>query len=180
MYDDLSDTATVEMRREDFYDSPLSTSRIGKYLPDHSPWVIRSAPEDGVAARVRTVPVLKLESPHHWHLEAARHIKSLACLGSDWHETPADPPNEESVGLSQAVLNVLSDLNFEPARIDPTSVGGICFSFEQGDRYADIECLNSGNMVALLMEGSNNPIVSVVTAADIPDTVAKLNGFIRR
>jgi hypothetical protein len=126
----------------------------------------------------QTEPVAFIESGHAWYSEGLQQIDFLKSIADDWHETGAAAPNREAAAVSKIVLRELSDRNFQPSRIDPSSAGGICISFEGNGRYADIECLNSGNIVALTMESDDNPKVWGPTIRDISAVVADINGFI--
>lgn len=137
---------------------------------------VRVRPIDAVT----TLKVEILDTPHHWYASGLKQIDALRVLVNDWHETGAMPPTATAVGLSKAVLTKLSEVGFPPDRIDPSSAGGICISFQDGDRYADVECLNSGNIIALTMEGHSNPIVWDVEPFEISGVVADIDAFISR
>ena len=54
---------------------------------------------------------------------------------------------------------MLESVPLVPTRIVPSAEGGIAVCFVHGDRYADLECLNSGEILAVTYRGVAEPLV---------------------
>lgn len=117
-----------------------------------------------------------------WLTPALQRIASIATLPANWDSYNADPPNRKAVQHSRIVLNALVNLDFKPASIDPSAEGGICISFSSDDRYGDIECFNSGKVLAVKSTPSTPAEVWDVglDPIHIKSTVAKIRTFINR
>jgi hypothetical protein len=46
-----------------------------------------------------------------------------------------------------------------PNRVAPSAQGGVGICFYNGERYGDIECLNTGEILATISDGSGRPLV---------------------
>lgn len=78
------------------------------------------------------------------------------------------------------MLSTLADINLEPSNIDTSAEGGICISFRRGDRYGDVEFLNSGEVLAVTSLGGCDTRVWETDAGqqDLRRTVNLIRGFI--
>lgn len=126
----------------------------------------------------RTVP---LENASRWFVDSLHRLHEVATLRDNWNSYGALVPNEIALAHAQSVLHELSDLDFEPSRIDPSAENGVCLSFRVANRYADIECFNSGDVLAITSEGSGQPQVWEVNATsdDLRTAIARIRAFLR-
>jgi hypothetical protein len=85
-------------------------------------------------------------------LEAAR-------VPHDCDSLCAEPPNRSAVAIAADVLASLVRSDLVPDGILPSAEGGIAICFVQGDKYADIECLNSGEVLAVTSTRHERPYV---------------------
>ena len=85
-------------------------------------------------------------------------LKALATDNSLWPED-ADPPSELALAWANVVINQLCDDNLLPTRIVASAEGGVGICFVDGNRYADIECLNTGAILGVISNRSDRPIV---------------------
>jgi hypothetical protein len=129
--------------------------------------------------RQRTVP-LTIASPSID--EALQSLPRLAQLPRNWDSYGADPPNETAIGLARDVLKAMSDADLKPSHVDPSAENGVCISFVQDTRYADIECFNSGEILAVTSSGDGQPTVWQVPRSplDIKSAVGTIQAFFRR
>ncbi len=107
-------------------------------------------------------------------LSRFRHLKE------GWDGYGAKPPNEKAVYWAQKVAVHLMRANLIPERVEPSVENGVSISFRHGDKYADIECFNSGEILAVTSDGSGDPHVWHVfpESADIDRTVERIDVFL--
>jgi hypothetical protein len=105
------------------------------------------------------VDLLKDET--EWFVESVEATNRLASLKADWDSYGAVPPNSTSLLAARTILAVLAsvDVDFRPTNIDASAEGGVCLAFSCNDRYADIECFNSGEIWAIVAKDGIDPIV---------------------
>ena len=80
--------------------------------------------------------------------ECSRQLEELRELEHDWDSYGAAPPNDVALSLATKVLQHLSEAGLPAPCINASAEEGVCMSFRTSDLYADIECLNSGEVVA--------------------------------
>jgi len=110
-----------------------------------------------------------------------RRVYALARLPQNWDSYGAPAPNGTSVANAILVLNLLESLNFDPTRILPSAEGGIGICFVQGDRYADIECSNEGEVLGIYYAGAQMPALleTDATGASISAALERIRNHIR-
>jgi hypothetical protein len=101
-------------------------------------------------------------------------------LRQNWDSYNAEPPNHQAQNLAAGVLTFLETNSIAPSRLVPSAEGGVAFCFVESNRYADIECLNTGEILAVIYEGNNDPIVWQVTSQNqaLQETVERIRGHI--
>ena len=82
-------------------------------------------------------------------------------LEADWDSYGAEPPNDVALLAAVQVLDDLASINLDPTSIDPSVEGGICLSFQRGERYGDIECFNTGEILAVTSTGYDTKVWTV-------------------
>lgn len=93
-------------------------------------------------------------------------------MDNNWHVSGCHPPNELALKNADYVLENMGKL--VPTHISPSSDEGVCISFEKDDLYADIECYNIGEILAMTSSDNGNDIWEV---NDIKETVDKIVKF---
>ncbi|MCB7130453.1 MAG: hypothetical protein J3T61_13050, partial [Candidatus Brocadiales bacterium] len=101
-----------------------------------------------------------------WLVDAYKRLSRFALLEDDWDSYGAEAPSQVSVDKARGVLSVLADVDFEPTSVDASAEGGVCLSFQQGDRYGDVECFNSGEFLAVTSGGGDATDVWEIKGAD--------------
>lgn len=96
-------------------------------------------------------------------------------LLQNWDSYGAEPPNLDARDSARRVISVLEALALPPTKVVASSEGGVAICFVKGDYYADIECLNSGETLAVMYQGSSEP-----HAWEIPAHDQALTGAIER
>src|SRR5689334_17757210 len=95
-------------------------------------------------------------------------IEKLASLvqanANDEFDSPI--PNETAVNHGRRVVERLRRMKFAPNRVDSSAEGGVNIAFIQDDLYADVECLNSGEILAVTSNRKDRPRVWEVQPND--------------
>ena len=86
-------------------------------------------------------------------------LDRLQGLSEGWDSYGAPPPNENSIEEATKILTLYEHLNLIPARIVPSSEGGVAIVLVRADKYADVECLNDGDVLAATYQGDEEPDV---------------------
>lgn len=107
----------------------------------------------------RPQPDILKTSKEGWFLESIRTVEELGNLPINWDSYGANPPNSTALRWGKTVLEILFNINFPPNRIMPSADEGIGICFINGKKYADIECFNTGEIVAVTSDGQGNPNV---------------------
>jgi hypothetical protein len=125
-------------------------------IAPHRPWQVSVCVSDD--------EVTVLLDRHEWLLAAFKNLARMGALRMDWDSYGAEAPSNSAIEVSRSVLKILAESEFEPASIDPSAEGGVCLSFRRGDRYGDIECFNSGAILAVTSTGGDETNVWEIVA----------------
>lgn len=106
-------------------------------------------------------------------------IKGMArlnCLNPSYEQ---QVPNETAIKAALQILTYIRLESMVPSRIVASAEGGIAIVFVKGSKYADIECLNDGNIVIGITD-RNGFIDAIDTSVDsIEEDLRKINVFIK-
>lgn len=92
----------------------------------------------------------------------------------DW----AEAPNNSSIVKAEEVLSKLKQLGFLPSRVVASAQGGIGLVFLTSDKQADIEILNSSEILAGIYPFDRETEVWVVSLDELETTVERIRGFL--
>lgn len=106
-------------------------------------------------------------------IEAVNEMKNL---GDDWNGHGSEPPSAAAIEMAQRIL--LSSTNRVPNRVAPSAQGGVGICFYRGDKYGDIECLNTGEILAATTDGRNRPQVWEVAPNNIQEALERIGRFV--
>lgn len=122
-----------------------------------------------------------LEHEESWLLKCVKDVEELRTLPLNWDNCGAEPPNLDALYWAKTVLEILFSMNFQPTCITPSVENGVGISFVRGRKYADVECFNTGEILAVTSDGQNNPEVWEVTnhLENIEIALRKIRDFIR-
>src|SRR5277367_6552075 len=114
--------------------------------------------------------------------EFAEHFAKLAEVTVDsslWLEG-SELPNDVSVVWGKIILQKFREYALPPSRVVATADGGIAICVVRGDKYADIECLNSGEILAVISDRKSSPIVWEIKhrSNEISLSVSRIRQFI--
>jgi hypothetical protein len=108
-------------------------------------------------------------------------LDSFRNLRQGWDSYHAEPPSAKAIENARHVLHVLwsSEAALPVRQISPSVEGGVAIVFTgRGQRYADIECFNNGDILAITSDGTTEPSVwSLNEGGSIRRAVEKLNAF---
>jgi hypothetical protein len=104
-------------------------------------------------------PITELAVIDSWLMDAERRVAALSTLKRGWDGSDAEPPNLTAIHYAKQVLEALERFGLRPTRIDPSVEEGINISFSRGNQYADIECFNSGAVLAVTSNRRSRPVV---------------------
>jgi len=89
-------------------------------------------------------------------------LNSFRNLKHGWDSYDAEPPGETAITNARQVLDVLWSVGLTSSirAVSPSAEGGIGIVFAGSDqKYADIECFNDGEILAITSEGTAEPSV---------------------
>lgn len=103
-------------------------------------------------------------------------LERLATLHRGWDSYGGEPPNAEARNHAERVLGKLERMSIPPSRVVASAEGGVAICFVENSRYADIECLNSGEILAVTYVGAQEPLVWEVSSQEqaIQETVERI------
>jgi hypothetical protein len=94
-------------------------------------------------------------------------LLAMGSLKDNWDTYGAEAPSAESLYNAVDLLVRMEQMSFLPSDVLASSEGGVALSFKSETRYADIELLNSGEVLAVIAEGSHQPHVWEVEKSSI-------------
>jgi hypothetical protein len=105
-----------------------------------------------------------VEASAYWRaleafVRAEAQLTEFSRLTADWDSYGAEPPNATARESAAQLLGILRTSNLPPTRVVPSSEGGVGICFVNGEAYADIESLNSGELLAVMYTGTEEPQV---------------------
>lgn len=106
-------------------------------------------------------------------------IRRLLSFADNWDSYGAPAPNFVAGINAELVLEELTPADPTPTRIVASAEGGIAITFRDGSKYADIETLNTGIILAVLSDRTTTPIVWQVEKQHIRETLGRIRDFIR-
>jgi len=82
-------------------------------------------------------------------------------LAPGWDSYDAPPPSETALGSARSILQFLREQeDVPPVHASPSAEGGVLLVFSAaGAKYADIECYNDGEILAILSEPASEPTI---------------------
>jgi hypothetical protein len=168
--------------------SQVATARTGQTYPEKLNLLVFTAKAIGWIVGLlesATSRVSVLTPPDQGSSDAAKRIAVLweavddmQELHADWNGYDSEPPNEFARQVAKQIL--LSAINvIVPTRVAPSAQGGIgiCF-YGRNNKYADIECLNTGVILATLSDGMGRPEVWEVKPIDSRRVLEQIGKYI--
>ena len=111
-------------------------------------------------------------------MDTEKIFAQLTQLAPGWDGRDAIPPNARAVSRARMVERALGGLELVPQQILPSEDGGIGFVFVNGDRYADIECFNTGRIGAIMRRGFREPTIWWPQLSSLDRTIERIKVFL--
>lgn len=102
-------------------------------------------------------------------------LTRVGSLPDDWDGDGAASPNVMARKLAWLVLDACEERGKVPSGIVPSSDGGIAVTFRVGSKYADIECFNDGDILAVVDLGTGAPIIWPVVPEELASALDELH-----
>jgi len=159
----------------------MTTTTLESFIPpsgDNSPAlkIIRNCFTDSTSNEYIGIYGLGKEfSKHYAKLNQIRFDRAL------WVEN-AEPPTESAVSWAWLVIEELFKVEFVPNKIVASAEGGVAICFVSGDKYADIECLNSEEILGVISNRRDRPSVWKIeqNTRDIARATEQIYKFIKK
>jgi hypothetical protein len=112
-----------------------------------------------------------LENSIYWKTNgqywfAISQLSSLLDLQSNWDSYGAPAPNRVAVGTALRILSLMWSLDLPLTSMLPSAEGGVGFCFRSGNRYADIESSNEGEIIGVRYVGMEAPTLIEADSTD--------------
>lgn len=112
---------------------------------------------------------------HIW--EFIKTVEEMESLHQDWNGHGSEPPDQWAREMAESILLTSTNV-ITPNRVAPSAQGGIGICFYRDNKYADIECFNSGEILATTSDGSGRPDVWEVKPGEIPEALKRIAAYI--
>lgn len=141
---------------------------------------VHGIPRDALISMSPNTAVISLEDA--WALGASARLKRLRDKVRVSFEDSEAQPSSKCYLVANRILTALVDASLKPDSIDVSTDGGVCFSFRNGLRYADIECFDESEVLAVTSEGGDNTKVWDVGSSDfnIASAIGEIRAFAYR
>lgn len=101
-------------------------------------------------------------------IELESKLKKLACTAPDSNLSDGEQPSPRALLAAARIAKTFIGYGLVPDAVTSSPEGGIAICFMRNRKYADVECLNSGEILAVRYSSDEDP-----TAWEIrPDAVA--------
>ena len=129
----------------------------------------------GVLSRETAEPVSPEWSPRFDKLAG------FAALEPGWDSYDAPAPSSQVLSAAKGFLEVLRKAGKTPTRLSPSVVGGVGFTFRNGERSVYVEFRNTGNAHAAFTDAEFEPEVFKVRqeATGYIELIAKVESYLR-
>jgi hypothetical protein len=113
--------------------------------------------------------------------KAQAKVCELANLKSNWDTYGAPAPSSAALENAIRILDLMPPFDVALANIVPSAEGGIGFCFANGERYADIESSNDGQILGVRYAGMDTPVLIQIDGTDdsIKEALAQVRHHIR-
>ena len=115
-----------------------------------------------------------------WRQETLARLDSFGRLVPGWDSYQAPPPNARARFNAAAALDDLSSMDFPPHRVAPSVEGGIALSWRKGDRDANIEFFNTGEVLTEMRDVDGMPIIEDVGSEDLRAALERIRDCMER
>ena len=101
-----------------------------------------------------------------------RTLDGFSSLEGGWNTFGSEVPAQIAVAAADHAIRCLIGANLIPDAIMPSAEGGVAICFVRGGKYADIECLNTGEILAVKSTQGERPHAWALDATSIDSGAA--------
>lgn len=156
-----------------------TTLSYSRYLPvsdDPQPpfkWSPTPVSPDAAIAEYKTLGVEAIFAEHFLKLREIAENPSL------W-PTEAEGPSSKTIAWASRILQHLQDMELAPTRVVASAEGGAAICFVKGNKYSDLECLNTGEILGVVSNRKDRPIAWEVeqSAGGIAQAAVRIREFL--
>lgn len=105
-------------------------------------------------------------------------LRSFPKLNKGWDSYDAEAPNLLAVAKARVIIKKLEELQFVPTNVCPSVEGGTSIYFIKGNKYADFEFFNSGEILAGMSNRVDEPVVWKVSRDNIENSIERIRQFL--
>jgi hypothetical protein len=121
--------------------------------------------------------------PDEERIEQLVRLDSFKDLQHGWDSYDAEPPSEVAIASAKRVLHVIWSIGLVLSIkvISPSVEGGVGIVFTGSDqKYADVECFNDGDILAIISEGVKDPSVWAIGGEPgaLRQAIEKIHAFL--
>jgi hypothetical protein len=128
--------------------------------------------------KTETIEATDSDAESSWFSAQLGRLLRLQAMPRDWHSSGAAPPNRTAIYAAIEALRQLSRMDLCPTYIGPSSDEGVCLAFESGEKYADIESFNTGELFAMTSTSTAAPEIWQVKGGDLHAAISTISSFI--
>jgi hypothetical protein len=106
--------------------------------------------------------------------------RDLAGLGltPEWPAESVAVPGDRARRAAECSLGRLADSGLRPDRVFPSLDGGVALAFAAGDRYAEVEFLDSGEVLATCSAADGDGVHIWPVHSDLTGTLDRIASFL--
>jgi hypothetical protein len=119
----------------------------------------------------------KQQQDNDWYARAVDKLEKLSALPENWNSYGGHAPNQVAITTAKLFLGELNSQNLEPSRILASAANGVSLCFFRPKKYAEIECYNTGESVAIIKNTTNN-WREIWETQSIESSVGKIQDFL--
>ena len=157
----------------------ISAVTLDYYVP---PTIVLSLAQAEVTSAREVYRPAELSAITSKYGRFSTHFEKLTQIRRDSKTWPdrAEGPTEQAINWAKVALEQLRITNTPPTRIVASGEGGAALCFVEGEKYADIESLNSGVILGVISQKGGRPIAWEIepSASGIAGAVNRILSFI--
>jgi hypothetical protein len=100
-------------------------------------------------------------------VDLQKRLDQLSELSEDWDTYGSEPPSKQSVAVAASIAKAFIDFGLIPDAVGPSAEGGVAICFVRNQKYADIECFNSGETLAVRYSSNEDPKAWAIRPNDV-------------
>jgi hypothetical protein len=111
-----------------------------------------------------------------------KRLNEIFTLPDNWDGRETAAPNYQAYSHAWQLIEILSEMDFAPAKLVPSAEEGIGIFFAKENRYGFVECSNEGEIVVAMSDRQGHRRVWQIsdTEDEIKEALETLRGFINR